>query len=316
MQMLKYYGVEERFNDFKEWYDGYHFGTVDMYCPWDVINQCDKIRLKKDAKMEPHWENSSSNDIIQDIIESSTETTKTEIEALISGECVEKVLMQELTYTDLDSSDREVRQTYLWSVLFASGYLTDAGETGNGLHRLVIPNREILEIYEKKINSWFKVRATSNTEKWEKFCRAIIMGDAKTVQAVFNEFMAKSISIRDTYARKEMKENFYHGMLLGVIKAEGSWVVQSNAESEVGYTDIMVTVPTERTGCIIEVKYAENGKFEFWCNEAMKQIDVGGYVTALRQKECRQFINMELRVIRKLAKLFMMKKNNGFKRYY
>ncbi len=159
-ELLTYYGVEKRFADIKEWYDGYHFGHMDVYCPWDVLNQCYKLCKNADAKMEPHWENSSSNAIIQDMIENATETTKTEIEALISGECVEKVLVPELTYADLDSQDTETRQTYLWSVLFATGYLTDAGETGSGYHRLAIPNKEVLGIYEKKIRSWFKVKVT------------------------------------------------------------------------------------------------------------------------------------------------------------
>lgn len=152
--MMDYYGVEDRFSDVKEWYDGYHFGSVDVYCPWDVINQCDKLRLKKDAAMEPHWENSSSNAIVQDILEEATETTKAEIEALISGEYVEKQLIPELTYTDFDSKDMDIRQTYLWSVLFSTGYLTDIGETDGGYHRLIIPNKEVLGIYEKKILSW------------------------------------------------------------------------------------------------------------------------------------------------------------------
>lgn len=148
--MMEYYGVEERFSDVKEWYDGYHFGSVDVYCPWDVINQCDKLRVKKDAVMEPHWENSSSNAIVQDILAEATETTKAEIEVLISGGYVEKQLLPELTYTDFDSEDMDTRQTYLWSALFSAGYLTDKGEADGGYHRLIIPNKEVLGIYEKK----------------------------------------------------------------------------------------------------------------------------------------------------------------------
>ena len=166
--ILKYYGVENRFEDIKEWYDGYYFGHVDVYCPWDVLNQCYRLCTNADAKMDSHWENSSSNAIIQDMIEDATETTKAEIEALISGEYVEKLLVPELTYTDLDSRDVEIRQTYLWSVLFATGYLTVAGETGGGYHRLAIPNQEVLGIYQKKIRSWFKVKAISNSAKWKE----------------------------------------------------------------------------------------------------------------------------------------------------
>ena len=283
-EMLEYYGVEDRYSDVKEWYDGYRFGTSDVYCPWDVVNQCDKFRVKKDAEMESHWENSSSNVIVQDIIENATQTTKAEIEALISGECVEKVLIPELTYTALDSKDADIRQTYLWSVLFASGYLTDAGEPENRRHRLVIPNREVLGIYEKKIRSWFQVRSTENTANWRRFCESVKNGDAEEFQTVFNEFLEESISIRDTCVRKEMKENFYHGILLGLLKAEGSFIVRSNAESGIGYTDIMVSIPSKKIGCIIEVKYAGNGMFDSACKDAMRQIEDGAYVTALKQE--------------------------------
>ncbi len=283
-KMLEYYGVEERISDIKEWYAGYRFGTTDVYCPWDVINQCDKFRADKNARMESHWENSSSNAIIQNIIEDATEATKAEIEALISGECVEKELVPELTYTDLDSRDIDVRQTYLWSVLFATGYLTDAGAPEGERHKLVIPNREVLGIYEKKIRSWFRVKVTSDGENWKRFCNAVRQGDGAELETVFDRFMKESISIRDTCTKKEMKENFYHGMLLGLLKAEGNFIVMSNAESGIGYTDIMVVVPGEKTGCIIEVKYAENGAFDAACLEAMKQVENAAYTEALKME--------------------------------
>ena len=282
-KMLEYYGVEERISDIKEWYAGYRFGTTDVYCPWDVINQCDKFRADKNARMESHWEN-SSNAIIQNIIEDATEATKAEIEALISGECVEKELVPELTYTDLDSRDIDVRQTYLWSVLFATGYLTDAGAPEGERHKLVIPNREVLGIYEKKIRSWFRVKVTSDGENWKRFCNAVRQGDGAELETVFDRFMKESISIRDTCTKKEMKENFYHGMLLGLLKAEGNFIVKSNAESGIGYTDIMVVVPGEKTGCIIEVKYAENGAFDAACLEAMKQVENAAYTEALKME--------------------------------
>ena len=165
--MLEYYEIERTYDLMKEWYDGYHLGAVEVYCPWDVINQCDKLRVASDAPMEAHWENSSSNAIIQKMLETSTKTTRDQIEALISGECVEKALIPELTYTDLDDEDEDIRQTYLWSVLFSTGYLTRAGVSENGLHRLMIPNREVQGIYEKKIRSWFKVKVTGSTERWK-----------------------------------------------------------------------------------------------------------------------------------------------------
>ena len=285
--MLSYYGAEKAFGAIKEWYDGYRFGETDVYCPWDVINQCDKLRVRADAPMEAHWENSSSNAIVQDILVDATETTRSQIEALISGEAVEKVLVPELTYTDFDSEDQEVRQTYLWSVLFATGYLTDKEKPVNGIHKLVIPNKEVRGIYEKRIRSWFKLKVTGDTVRWRQFCEVLKAGEYKEVQRLFNEFLAMSISIRDTYVRKEMKENFFHGMLLGLLRAEGSWIVVSNAESGIGYADIRLEIPMEKTGCVIEVKYAEGGKYGQACEEAMRQIEMNGYAEVLKQDGMR-----------------------------
>lgn len=282
-KMLCYYDLEEKYDQMKEWYDGYHFGNVDVYCPWDILNQCDKFLELKDAPMESHWENSSSNIIIQNILETATNTTKDQIEALISGEYVEKSLIPELTYTDFDSEDSEIRQTYLWSVLFATGYLTTIGRLENGHYKLAIPNLEVLGIYEKKIRSWFKIKITGNITKWQEFCVAIKSGNAETMQALLNEFMSDSISIRDTYVKKVMKENFYHGMLLGLLKVEENWIVKSNAESGIGYTDILIEIPQEKTGCIFEMKYAEEGYFDAVCAEAMKQIDTNEYAEFLRK---------------------------------
>lgn len=283
-KMLRYYELEDKFKQMKEWYDGYHFGQTNIYCPWDILNQCDKFLESKDAQMESHWANSSSNAIIQDILENATNTTKNQIEVLISGEYIEKELIPELTYTDLDSKDAEIRQTYLWSVLFATGYLTATDRLENGMYKLVIPNHEILEIYKRKIRSWFKVKVVNNTSKWQIFCEAIKSGESKKVQLIFNEFMSDSISIRDTYVKKAMKENFYHGMLLGILQVAENWIVKSNAESGIGYTDIQIEIPSEMTGCIIEVKYAEDGHFDTACTEALAQINHNGYVNELQKK--------------------------------
>ena len=180
--------------------------------------------------MESHWENSSSNRIVKEILEHSNETTRAEIEALISGEYVEKSLISGLTYSDFENEEPQKRQTHLWSILFATGYLTDAVRPAGKIHRLVIPNREIRGIYEERILSWFETKTVSNTERWKKFCSAVKEGDGAAFQSLFNSFMDDSISIRDTFIRKEMKENFYHGMLLGLMRAEESWIVKSNAE--------------------------------------------------------------------------------------
>ncbi len=302
-EMLQYYGVEDRFSDVKDWYDGYHFGGVDVYCPWDVINQCDLLRVSKDAAMRSHWENSSSNAIIKDILEDATEATKGEIEALISGEAVEKEIIPELTYADLDNRNVNIRQTYLWSVLYATGYLTDAGKSNGERHKLVIPNKEILRIYENKIRTWFEDRVTGDMKRWETFCRAVKTGDAETVQELFGAFLSESISIRDTAVRKEKKENFYHGIFFGLLRAEGSWIVKSNAESGTGYSDILLIVPREKTGCVIEVKYAENGTFDVALQEAMEQIETHEYVDLLRREGMETIHKYGLACYRKTCRL-------------
>ncbi len=282
--MLAYYNLEDTYDRMKEWYDGYHIGQVEVYCPWDVINQCDKFRTSRYAPMESHWENSSSNTIIQEILEHATATTKDQIEALISGETIEKTLMPDLTYTDLASKDTEIRQTYLWSILFAAGYLTETERSTNGVSRLAIPNREILGIYERKIRSWFTVRITSDIRRWKCFCLAVKNGTTDEIQTILNEFLSDSISIRDTSVKRAMKENFYHGMLLGLLQAEGSWIVKSNIESGIGYTDISIEIPSERIGCIIEVKYAERGQFDLACQKALHQIEQNNYTQVLQKK--------------------------------
>ncbi len=283
-ELLDYYDLGDKFELFQEWYDGYRFGETHIYCPWDVLNQCDKFCELRSARMESHWENSSSNRIVKEILEHSNETTRAEIEALISGEYVEKSLISGLTYSDFENEEPQKRQTHLWSILFATGYLTDAVRPAGKIHRLVIPNREIRGIYEERILSWFETKTVSNTERWKKFCSAVKEGDGAAFQSLFNSFMDDSISIRDTFIRKEMKENFYHGMLLGLMRAEESWIVKSNAESGTGYMDIMIRIPAEKIGCIMEVKYAEDGTFETACKKAMKQIEDEGYTAALEQE--------------------------------
>lgn len=279
--MLAYYGLSESFEKIKEWYDGYRFGQTDICCPWDVINQCDKLYVNKDAPMEPHWANSSSNAVIQELLENATATTQYEIESLISGESIEKTLMPELTYADLDQEDSPSRQIYLWSLLYSAGYLTAKETSPDGRCRLIIPNKEILKIFEHKIQCWFSQKSKRSAACWKKFCHAFITGSARQVQQILNTFMAESISIRDTFIKKEMKENFYHRMILGLLCAESSWAVKSNAESGIGFTDILLELQKEKTGCVIELKYAENGAYEEACAQAMQQITDNRYAEKL-----------------------------------
>ena len=282
--MLQYYGLDSLYETIKEWYDGYHFGQTDVYCPWDVINYLRKLRTAKNAQPELYWVNSSSNSIIRNMLNNATQTTKSQIEMLISGETVKKKIMPELTYKDLDNEDITIRETYLWSVLYATGYLTGTEQMANGLTALKIPNHEVQEIYTEKIQNWFQANIKSNMERWKKFCIAVKTGDTENFQSLFNQCMGDSISIRDTFSKKERKENFYHGMLLGILQCEGNWSVKSNQESGIGYSDILLEIPTEKIGCVIEVKYAEKGRFDEACLLALKQIKENNYTDLLKKE--------------------------------
>jgi hypothetical protein len=287
---LQYYELDAFYGQIREWYDGYHFGKQEIYCPWDVINHCKKLLADKKHRPEAFWANSSSNYIIQDILSMASETAKRQIELLISGEAIEQRIIPELTYTDLDDEDLTVRETYLWSVLYAAGYLTKADkETDSDLYRLVIPNKEVLQIYRDKIQSWYNVNVRRDIPKWQAFCGAVRTGDAPKIQELFNSYMSRTISIRDTFVKKEMKENFYHGMLLGILQCDSGWVIRSNQESGLGYCDILLMVPGDRIGCAIELKYAENGAFDAACDEAFRQIDEKKYIDFLQQ-ECMETI--------------------------
>lgn len=287
---LQYYELDAFYGQIREWYDGYHFGKQEIYCPWDVINHCKKLLADKKHRPEAFWANSSSNYIIQDILSMASETAKGQIELLISGEAIEQRIIPELTYTDLDDEDLTVRETYLWSVLYAAGYLTKADkETDSDLYRLVIPNKEVLQIYRDKIQSWYNVNVRRDIPKWQAFCGAVRTGDAPKIQELFNSYMSRTISIRDTFVKKELKENFYHGMLLGILQCDSGWVIRSNQESGLGYCDILLMVPGDRIGCAIELKYAENGAFDAACDEAFRQIDEKKYIDFLQQ-ECMETI--------------------------
>ena len=271
-QMLEYYGLSNQYDAVKEWYDGYMFGNLGIYCPWDVINYCGDLRDGSVSKPQNYWVNTSSNDIIRKFIDRADATTKDEIEQLINGEHVRKLIHQELTYRDLDSDIDN-----LWSLLFTTGYLTQDGEDGDGISSLAIPNREIHWIYTQQIRSWFKDETKKDSHKLEAFCRAFIENDTTAIENGFTSYLDETISVRDTYVKKEMKENFYHGILLGLFGNMHTWTVRSNAESGEGYSDISVEIKNEKIGIVIELKYAENASFDAACQEAMKQIRERNY---------------------------------------
>ena len=275
-QMLEYYGFTEHYDATKEWYNGYLFGNTGIYCPWDVINYCGDLRDASVTEPQNYWVNTSSNDIVRRFVSKANTTTRDEIEVLIDGGSVKKRIRQELTYRDLDSNIDN-----LWSILFTTGYLTQRGFDSNDLTELVIPNKEIRWIFVQQIREWFQEESVKDSKKLESFCRAFQENDTKAIEKGFNEYLWNTISIRDTSVRKEMKENFYHGILLGLLAYMDGWLVKSNAESGEGYSDISIEIRQREIGIVIELKYAENGTFDVSCQEALRQIHERKYETAL-----------------------------------
>lgn len=281
-QLLADYDMEEKYSEVKDWYNGYRFGQASVYCPWDVLNYVSDHLADPDGEPQLYWANSSGNAIIRDMIEQASGTVRAEIETLVSGENVVKEIVPEMTYHDLDAEDDDDKMGYLWSLLYNTGYLTET-ETGDGRWKsLAIPNREVKMIFEQQILRWFSRFIKSDSGKLENFCLAVKEGNAEEMQQSLNDFLRKSISVRDSAVRKGRKESFYHGLIVGILGSEDEWIVRSNPETGNGYSDILVEIPEEKTGCVIEVKYAENAAFDKACEEAMEQIVDKNYMEKLR----------------------------------
>ena len=297
-ELLAAYNLDSHFTEIKEWYDGYHFGNADVYCPWDVINYVDLLRFEPTAKPQDFWSNSSGNALVRSFIDKADVQTKDEIERLIAGEYIEKEISQELTYDEIDKSIAN-----LWSVLFTTGYLTKQGVTDDGKVRLSIPNREIKNLFIKKIREWFSDTTANDGKTLEQFCNAFVEKDTEKIEELFGDYLWNTISIRDTAVAKDKKENFYHGILLGLLGYKASWLIKSNTESGTGYSDILVEVPNNRTGIVIELKYAENGDMDAACDEALKQIEEKSYVDKLKQDGMRNFIKYGIACFKKDCKV-------------
>lgn len=266
--LLEEYQLSGRYDVIRSWYDGYRFGNVDVYCPWNVICYCDELRARPNALPQDYWSNTSDNAIVRRFLQKAKATTKREIEKLMAGESIRKEIHQELTYKDLDKNIDN-----LWSVLFTTGYLTQQGESDGNIYSLKIPNLEVRNIFIKQIYTWFLETARQDGAALSAFCDAFKNGDATAVEQQLNAYLSKTISIRDTFVRKERKENFYHGILLGLLAYKDNWSVSSNKESGEGYSDILIEIDEEETGIVIEVKYPGNANLDKGCTEALRQIE-------------------------------------------
>lgn len=307
-ELLEYYHLSDRYEVIKEWYDGYQFGNMEVYCPWDVINYCDELRADAGAQPQNYWSNTSSNDAVKQFIQTAeTGTTKREIEKLVAGEVIKKEIHQELTYKDMYRSIDN-----LWSVLFTTGYLTQRGRPERNLFHLAIPNMEIREIFTGQIMDFFKENIKRNGEAANAFCDALQSGDAKGVEEGFTTYLKKTISIRDTFVKKTMKENFYHGILLGLLGCQDTWGISSNKESGDGYSDILVEIDEKEMGIVIEMKYAEDGDLETGCQKALDQIRKKRYEEALQEEGLEHILKYGIACYKKRCKVALFIEDNNF----
>lgn len=277
-KLLEDYQLMEYDSDIKEWYDGYRFGDTEIYCPWDVMNYVKKLVADPNARPDAFWINTSSNDLVKRFVDKADKTTRDEIEQLIAGEAIEKNIRLDLTYDEIDNSIDN-----LWSVLFTTGYLTRTAGAVNGAYRLVIPNREIREVFIIQIQEWFKQTVMKDAKPVQEFCKAFLEGNAEEIQKRMTAILDKSISILDTKARDEYKENFYHGLLIGLLRSEPEWLIKSNKESGDGFCDIFIEPENPDAGIVIEVKYSASlDGMEKMCETALRQIKDRRYDEELR----------------------------------
>ena len=279
-EMLAYYGISDSYDSVKAWYDGYRFGETEVYCPWDVICYCSKRIDNPRLFPQNYWSNTSSNEIIRRFIrQTGNGLTKSEVEALVAGETLTKEIHEDLTYNNLyDTID------HLWSLLLATGYLTQRGTFDGRSYQLAIPNMEIRSLFEEQILALFKENVKKDGERLSAFCRALETGNAPEVERLFTDYLKQTISIRDTFVQKPTKENFFHGIFLGILGFKDGWFVKSNQESGEGYSDILVKIEDEDIGLVIEVKYAQRGELDSACEKALAQIDGKGYISELREE--------------------------------
>ena len=279
-KLLADYHLEDHIEETKEWYDGYHFGNTDVYCPWDIVNHVDCLLEDPNAEPQSYWINTSGNDLVKRFIDKADKTTRNEIERLIAGDMIEKSIRMELAYDEIDNSIDN-----LWSILFTTGYLTQQGKSERGVYRLVIPNKEIREVYILQIQEWFKDKVLHNREPIDQLLKAIKEGDAATVEKDLTKILVNTISIFDTKSRKEEKEIFYHGILLGLLRCESEWLIQSNIESGDRLVDILIETEDPDAGIIIELKYAQTFQgLSKACEKAMQQIRERRYDERLRNE--------------------------------
>lgn len=304
-KMLKDYHLEEHLAEMKEWYDGYHFGDADIYCPWDVINRVDDLCDTPEAKPKCYWINSSGNALVKRFVSIANRTTQDEIEHLIAGEPIEKSVRLDLTYDEIDKSIDNI-----WSVLFTTGYLTQADMTEQGAYKLVIPNKEVRTVYISQIQEWFKQKIADNTEQMAHFWKAIEDGNAEIIEQYLNQTLSNTISVFDTKAPEMEKENSYHTFLAGMLTGNTDWVVKSNVEAGEGFADIIIKPQNPNDGIIFELKYSKEASgLDKACERAIKQIRDRRYLEYLKNDGRHNMIFYGIAFYKKRCKVVVEKLN-------
>ncbi len=301
--MLVFYGLEGRNDDMKNWYDGYRFGSSEIYCPWDVICAVKKLTVNPHDELQPFWINTSGNDIVRRFIDKADRKTRDEIESLMAGESVEKRICMELTYRDMESSIDN-----LWSIMFVTGYLTIDGKPENGRFRLRIPNREIREVFASQISTWFSESLIDEDNLASDIAAALKDGNAEQVETLLNSLLSRTISILDTNAPHGRKESFYHGMLLGLFAGRSTWLCRSNTESGDGFADLMIYTDDPDQGIVIEVKYSDSLKdMERYAERAINQAEERNYPERFRQEGISDILVYGIAFFRKRCRVAVKK---------
>ena len=302
-KLLGFYGLESHITETKEWYDGYHFGDVDVYCPWDVINHVDRLCDEPEAEPQSYWINTSGNDLVKRFIDKADRKTKNEIESLVAGEVIEKAVRLELTYDEIDNDIDN-----LWSVLFTTGYLTQSGKAKKGIYKLRIPNEEVREVYKYQIQEWFKKTVLQNTEELNLFWENFESGNASAIEEYLTRTLGNSISVFDTKGCEGERENSYHMFLLGILASNGSWDVKSNVEAGDGFADIIIETQEPDGGIIVELKYSKMySGLEKACEKAIDQIKIKRYQEYLKNDGRENILIYGIAFCKKKCKVYVEK---------
>ncbi len=283
-ELLNYYGLDDFHDTVRDWYDGYQFGDTSVYCPWDVIKYAQILLKDKRAEPENYWANTSGNDLIRRLLKKADQSTKSEVEQLLNGKTIVKTIRQELTYREVEDS-----MDNIWSVLYSTGYLTCRRRVPGKQMELALPNREVRDLFIDLVKDWFEETTREDSVRIRRFCAAFPAGDAVMIEEMLNDYLWDSISVRDTAVRTNIKENFYHGLLLGLLRSQGNWLIKSNAETGEGYSDISIQT-SDRVGIAIELKYANDGNLESACRVALEQIEEKKYTEDLKRRRMRKII--------------------------